>query len=128
MSQAIEVTSRYELLELLHVLVEGTRYTSRLDLRCFAGAIQHFRFTTEVVNRTQHEIEPFPIFLYPVQPVCRGCGIIVKFDPGQDLHIRIQVAQMVNHRKINAGDVTVMISESDAPNALCATLFDPRLQ
>jgi hypothetical protein len=38
------------------------------------------------------------------------------------------LSHSVDHCKINAGNVTVVISESDAPNPFCATLFNPWLQ
>jgi hypothetical protein len=44
------------------------------------------------------------------------------------LDVRILLSQSVDHCKINAGNVTVVIGESDALNPFCAALFNPGLQ
>src|ERR1700693_6045555 len=100
MRKTIDVTARYEFLQLAHVLIERLRCATRLDLFNFTGAVQHLSLPAEVVNRTEYKIEKIPISLHPAYPACRGEGIIVQFDSGEDLDVRILLSQAVDDCKI----------------------------
>jgi hypothetical protein len=64
----------------------------------------------------------------PAKPLSGGCLIVVEFYTGEDLNVGILFAKPIDHIKVDAGMVPIMICECEASDTAIPTSVNPRLK
>ena len=97
-------------------------------LRAIWYAIEHLISVAEVVDGTEDKIESLPISLDPFSSGGTRFRIVIKLDPGANFDVRIFFTQTIKFIEIDAGMITIVISEGDIDDPFDRRRIDPGLQ
>ena len=129
MRQAIDQPARRHFADPPKIIgVHVIDIASRKLLCALGHAIEHLIIAAEVVDGTEDEIESRPISLDPISSGGTRLRIVIKLDPGPNFDVRIFFTQTIKFIEIDAGMITIVISEGDIANSFGPRRIDPRLQ
>ena len=97
-------------------------------LRALGYAVEHLISPTEVVDGPEDEIESLPILLDPFSSSATCLWVVIKLDPGANFYTRIFFTQTIEFIEIDAGMITIVISEGDIDDPFDLRRIDPGLQ
>jgi hypothetical protein len=99
------------------------------ELLCsFRHGIEHLVRPIQIMHGAENEIEALPVLLHP-RPSRGGMHrVVIQFDTRADLHLGIRLPQPLDHIKINARVIPIVISERDITQPLRLRRIHPRLQ
>ena len=99
-----------------------------MQLAGLIGSIEHPVCARQIMDRAEHKIETIPMGFDPPQPAFAGYGIIVQFNPLQNLKARIHLSQPIDHIEVHPFAVPVVICERYTFDTSLPASIDPGLQ